>query len=186
MGETPHWLGGTRPPPRCYPGRVLDSWLVPPPRPNALGCSSPRGNTCWTPARTALCLFCAVRCRAVQWDAIRCGAMRCGVIGNRVGRFALLDGSWLSSGVEACLKQSGSCGLVTRMAAYLSRGPSLARSLPWASRRSVLWRKLVWLCPCRIVHPAAPGLEEHHGATSTRPGRIGKLLRTTLDSPPPD
>lgn len=20
--ETPHWLGGTRPPPRCYPGRV--------------------------------------------------------------------------------------------------------------------------------------------------------------------
>lgn len=60
--------------PRCYPGRVFDSWLVPPPRPNALACSSPRGHTLLDPcAHSPL----SVLCGAIQSGAMRCDAMRC-------------------------------------------------------------------------------------------------------------
>lgn len=43
--------------------------------PNALGCSSPRGNTCSIPAPLALCLFLGYD--TVQRSAVRCDAMLC-------------------------------------------------------------------------------------------------------------
>lgn len=116
-GETPHWLGGTRPPPRCYPGRVFGSWLVPPPRPMLWAAVVHARERLLDP-----CAYSPLSC------FLGCDAVRCGVIGMRAGRWASLVGSWLFSAVEPCLKQSRSCGLVTRMATSIFRG-LVARSL---------------------------------------------------------
>lgn len=83
--------------------------------PNALGCSSPRGNTCSIPAPLTLCMCLGVRYSAAQCGAMRCYAMLCGVIGMRAGR-CVAGQVLVFSGVAQCLKQSLSRGLVVRMA----------------------------------------------------------------------
>jgi hypothetical protein len=90
--------------------------------------------------------------------------------GALAGRIcALLD-------VEPCLKQSGSCGLLTRMATSLFWG-LVARSWSWRSHKSVSSACLA--SSVSICRPGCTGSEKHHEATSQ--GLISNLIRRALD-----
>lgn len=137
--ETPHWLGGTRPPPKDAVPAVSRLLAGSPVAPDALGCSSPRGNTCFDPCAVGPLSGC---------DAVLCWGIRRDRNADRAW-----PPCWSSFGVLRCcavsqtvslLRLDGSDGNVLGLVGC--RG-----GLAGSSSR------VVWLCPCQFVHPAAPG-----------------------------
>lgn len=115
--ETPHWLGGTRPPPKdaiLAVSRILAGSSV---APDALGCSSPRGNTCFDPCAVGPLSGC---------DAVLCWGIRRDRNADRA-----LPPCWSSFGVLRCCAVSQTVSL-SRLDG--SDGNVLGRWLSWQPR----------------------------------------------------